>query len=254
MQLESILSVEKGRIDASMKKLTILITAVTLCISGFGQKLKFLEMNPEAFHHANVRGFQYLHENLNEAYYNWIGDVKVELDTILPGVIKEAYHQVAQKANRLAANAFRVVDADIYSYGDKKHITFRLYYLNRENFRENQKEFKSTSVYIFGFLSYHEKIKGYKIMINGQKYLVEELQYQVLDLPTDEVLTVKLYNGFGSTVKSFKGNGNTRANYLTFNLIQRTLTKGEIREHPWSFAEFLIRVLDQDKHELSITY
>lgn len=209
-------------------------------------------MNPDAFRHDNVRGFRYLHNKTTEGGYQWMGDASIEIDTLLPQTITEFYHKLAERANRLGANAFRVKGSDIFAYGENKKIEISLFYLNRENFDENNSLFVSNKVYIFGFLGYHEKISGYKILINGQKYLMEELRYMEFELPADETLTIKFYNGVGSTKLTLHGSKEPKTHYLKFNLVKRTFTRGAIREHHWSFGEFLIRILDSEKEDFPI--
>lgn len=231
-----------------MKKLFSIIVVLFVSLSVNAQKIRFTEMNQDVFKHDNVRGFQYLHEKTYDGFYNWIGNAKITFDTILPNTIESLYAELAHKANLLGGNSFRVNSSDIHSYGKNKFIEVSIYYLNRENYDENRAHFISNSVYIFGFLSYHEKIPGYRVTVNEEKLLVKELQYYAYDLPNKMQMNIKLFNGVGHTELTITGDNRGKAHYIKFNLIQRTFAKGIIREHKWSFGEFLIRIMD--RHDL----
>lgn len=225
----------------------LLITILLSCLSGYGQKVKITEMSRDYFKYPNVAGFFYLHERTLPENYDWIADAVIELDTILPKTLKEIYEKMEEKGNKLGANAFRISDSDIFTPGPHKNIRLSIYYLRKENRDANKVLFERPAVYLFGFLSYHQDIQGYKIVVNNQKMILEELRYKLIEPGIGKVVKVKLGRGFKSDEVKATVEAATLPRYYKFDLYKGFFSAGVISEHEWSFAEMLIRILKPER-------
>ncbi|NOQ72933.1 MAG: hypothetical protein GQ574_13070 [Crocinitomix sp.] len=232
-----------------MKRL-LLLFFMLLSVNLIAQKVKVTKMSKDYFRHANVEGFFYLHEKATPEMYEWIGDIRIELDTIKPGTIKAIYNKINKKGNKLGANAFRVIDSDIYSYRNEKFISLGIYHLRWENRDENLSLFQGGKVYLFGFLGHHKRIAGYKVAVDGRKVLLEELRYKFIQPKVGQVLKVKLGGGLKKDEVKVKIKPNMLPRYYKFEAFKGMFRRGVISEHEWSFGELLIRILDKETLKL----
>jgi hypothetical protein len=232
-----------------MKSL-LLLFFMLLNVNLIAQKVKINEMSKDYFRHTNVEGFFYLHEKANPDNYEWIGDVRIELDTIKPGTIKTIYNKLNVRGNKLGANAFRVIDSDIYSYGNEKFISLGIYHLRWEDRDENLKLFQGRNIYLFGFLGHHKKIDAYKLLVGGQKVLMKELRYKFIKPKVGSVLKVSLNRAFKKHEVKVNIALQMMPRYYKFNVYQGMFSRSVISEHEWSFGELLIRVLDKESLQL----
>ncbi len=230
----------------TMKHLLIFITLL-VSLSGFGQKVKITEMNQDYTKFANVAGLYYLHDQTNPENYDWIADAVIEFDTILPNTLKEIFAKIEEKGNKIGANAFRISDSDIYVPGPAKYIRLSVYYLRKEKYNENLILFERPVIYLFGFLSHHQHIDGYKIAVNKQKLILEELRYKVLEPEVGTEVKVKLDTGVKSDEVKTSVEKNALPRYYKFDLFKGIVSGGVISEHEWSFAEMLIRILKAER-------
>ncbi|MFT5824109.1 MAG: hypothetical protein ACI8ZM_005375 [Crocinitomix sp.] len=232
-----------------MKRL-LLLFFMLLSVNLIAQKVKVTKMSKDYFRHADVEGFYYLHDKATPEMYEWIGDIRIELDTIRPKTIKNIYKKLNIKGNKLGANAFRVIDSDIYSYGDKKFISLGIYHLRWENRDQNLSLFHGKKIYLFGFLGHHKRIGGYKVAVNGEKMLLEELRYKFIQPKVGRIVKVKLGGGLKKDAVKIEIKSNMLPRYYKFEIFKGAFNKGEISEHEWSFGELLIRILDKETHKL----
>lgn len=227
-----------------------LLFFMLLSINLSAQKVKVTKMNKDYFRHTDVEGFYYLHDNARTEMYQWIGDVRIELDTIKPQTIKTIYQKINAKGNKLGANAFRVIDSDIYSYGNKKFISLGIYHLRWEHRDENLSLFRGQNIYLFGFLGHHKKIEGYRVAVDGEKLLLEELRYKYIQPEVGHDLKVKLGNGLKKDEVKVEIEQQMLPRYYKFEVFKGVFSRGVISEHEWSFGELLVRVLDREAIEI----
>jgi hypothetical protein len=214
------------------------------------QKVKVMKMNRDYFRHSNVEGFHCLHDDMNAEAYEWIGDIRINFDTIKPSTLKKMFNKLGAKANRLSANAFRVINSDVYTFTDEKYIDLGIYYLKWEDRDENLKHFQNAKVYLFGFLGHHRRIDGYTVAVNGEKMILEELRYKLYEPEVDEVMKIKLGKGFKSDQVKVKIEKDMLPRYYTFNVYKGIFSQGVISEHEWSFGELLVRILRKERVHL----
>lgn len=234
-----------NRNDFAMNRLLLLLF-MFIGVCSYGQKVKITAMSKEYYRHKEVMGFTYLHEELTDEGFQWIANSKVEFDTIRPETLKRIYGKLNLKANKIGANAFRVIKSDIYAKGCKKYIEVGLYHLRMERRDENKRLFDGKRIYLFGFLGYHQNIEGYKIEVNGKKMLLQELRYKYFELNTGETFNISLGTGIKRDEISLKIESKMSPRYYKFNLYKGMLSKGQISEHEWSFGEFLARILKKE--------
>jgi hypothetical protein len=228
-----------------MKRLLLLLL-MSLSANLIAQKVKVTKMNRDYYRHNNVEGFFYLNDDATDEMFEWIGDIRIELDTIKPQTIKKVYDKLHIKGNKLGANAFRVLDSDIYIYGDEKFIKLGIYHLRQEHRDANLKLFQGEKIYLFGFLGHHKKIGGYKVEVNNQKILLEELRYKFITPNTGDLLKVRLGKGLKKDEVKVKINSQMLPRYYKFEVFKGLFSRSVISEHEWSFGELLIRVLDKE--------
>lgn len=218
----------------------LLFMLLTLTINA--QTLKVLRLNRDAFRHTKVEGFSYLHEDLKTSGYEWIGDIRVAFDSIYPTSLKEIYTMLATKANKISGNAFRVINSDIHKQGKEKFIELGIYYLNIENHKENINLFENNLIYLFGFIGHHQDIEGYNLEINGKKILLEELTVKTIRPNANDVLQIKLMNGFKTDEIQVKIEPKMLPKYFKFEIFRGAFSRGLISEYGWSYGEFLARI------------
>lgn len=228
-----------------------LLLLILVCF-GFGvysQNVKILKISQDYVRHPDVAGFHYLHEDMKESTYQFVGELRIEFDTIFRNTLKEVYNKFNEKANKLSSNAFRVINSDLYSPGDQKFIEIGIYYLHTEDRNENLRHFQNGKIYLFGFLAHHDHINGYHVMVNGEKMELQELRYKWYQPTAGKVVRVKLGRGFKRDAVKLKVERDMLPRYYTFQIF-KGLKRGIISEHEWSFGEMLARILHKQKKEL----
>lgn len=214
------------------------------------QKVKITSMSRDYFRHTNVEGFSYLHEDLTEDAYQWIATARIEFDTIRPETLKRIYNKANAKGNKIGANAFRVLDSDVYAFGQNKFIELDIFHLRQENRKENLRLFQGRKVYLFGFLGHHRKIGGYKISVNGEKMLLQELRYKFFEPMAGRELKICLGKGFKKDEIRLIVEKQMLPRYYKFDVYRGVFSRGQISEHEWSFGEFLARILKKETETL----
>lgn len=220
------------------------IVFLFLSSSLFAQRVKVTDVNVNYFRHAGVGGFYYLHDDLEENAYQWIADLKISFDSIYPQTISETYTKFKTKGNRMSANAFRVVQSDLYA--KKKYIKIKIYYLKRERKDLNRSLFNVNKAYLFGFLGHHQNIQGYSVEINDERIFLEELRYKEIDIKEGDRLSIKIGKGSKKNAFKIEGKKEFRTYYLNFHLFKGMFTRGYIDEYDWSVGEFLKRILKRE--------
>lgn len=231
-------------------KFLLFLFSILLSANLMAQKVKIIKMNNDYFRHANVEGFFYLHDETTEDMFEWIGDIRIELDTIKPKTIKKVYNKLHERGNRLGANAFRVINSDIYIMGDQKFLDLGIYHLRKKYRAENLKLFQGQKVYMFGFLGHHKKIGGYKVGVNGDNVLLKSLVYRSVEAETGSILKLKLGRGLKKDEIKLKIDSDMLPRYYKFEVFSGLFNRSVISEHEWSFGELLIRILDKETLKL----
>lgn len=207
------------------------------------QKVRITEMSRDYFRHLNVEGFEYLHEDVDSTKFQWIANVIIEFDTIQPTTIKELYLKMNERANRFGANAFRVLKSNLITPKDTKFIELSFYFLNYEDRKKNRELFQSNDLYFFGFLGHHKNIEGYKLTVQNEKFIVQELSYKLYKPQIGETIIIKLGKGFKSDEVIIKIEKDMYPRYYRFNVYKGLFSRNVIDEYEWSFGEFLIQIL-----------
>lgn len=231
----------------------LLIFVIAFVSISFGQKIKIKEMNRDYLRRPNVVGFHYLHESMQEDSYQWIASVNLEFDTLYPTTLYDMYTKLQKKSNKLGANAFRVFESDVYSEGEGKYVKLGIYYLYKENRNENLNAFQGNQVYLFGFLGHHRNIDGYRVEINGERVLLEELRYKLLSPQIGDVIRIRLGKGIKAHEIEVKCEKDMLPKHFKFNIYKGAFSRCQISEHEWDFGQFLVRILKKEemKHSAS---
>ena len=231
-------------------KRQLLLLFMFFCLVGNAQKVKVIKMSRDYFRHTHVGGFDYLHVNADTSTFQWVANVRVEFDTIQLRTLKGFYNKFNSKANKMGANAFRVLNAELYTYREVKYIELSVFHLRRENRDENLELFQAGKIYLFGFLGHHQRIGGYKIEVNGKKMLLQELRYKIYEPEIGKELRVKLGRGLKSDKIKTVIEPQMLPRYYKFDLYKGMLSRGIISEHEWSFGEFLVHLLKKERETL----
>jgi hypothetical protein len=117
-----------------------------------------------------------------------------------------------------------------------------IYYLNIENHKENINLFENNLIYLFGFIGHHQDIEGYNLEINGKKILLEELTVKTIRPNANDVLQIKLMNGFKTDEIQVKIEPKMLPKYFKFEIFRGAFSRGLISEYGWSYGEFLARI------------
>ncbi len=225
-----------------MKSPLLILCFLFFALGVMAQKLRITEMSQDYSRQTDVEGFDYLHDEMQTGTNQWIANVEISFDTIHPNSIKEFYLKMNEKANKLGANAFRVISSNIAITSKVKSIEMGFYFLKYEHRKENKERFLSSSLYLFGFLGHHRNMEGYKIEINEQPIMILEQSYVLLNPKIGESLTIKLGSGLKHDVIRTTIEKDMFPNYYRFNAYKGPFSRSVIDEYEWSFGEFLIRI------------
>lgn len=209
------------------------------------QKLRITKMNLDYQKFDNVGDFDYLNDDADLSTFNWIANLTVAFDTIYPKTIFKVFDMLQEKSNRLGANSFRIINSDIYTAGNSKFIEISVYYLNRENRKENFDFFRSGDVVVFGFLGHHKSIEGYEIEFGTDRFVLHELEFNRKTLQDGQKISIRLGKGMKVYEKIHVKNPNSLPTYLMFEEFKGAFKTGVISTYPLNFGEFLIRILNE---------
>jgi hypothetical protein len=221
--------------------LLFLLTFISMSL--FAQKLKVTAVNDNYFHHEKVEGFICLHDEMPDYGFTWIGTIRMELDTIVRMRLEDTYKMAQERANRLGANAFKVKDADIFSFKGQKFIEFDIYHLRMENRDENRALFYSKSFYLFGFLGHHRNMEGYTVKLNGEKLMLDELSFYTFQPAIGTEVVVEIGGWFKKGKHTYRVAAQELSRYFSFQMYRGLFRTHEINEYDWSFGEYLLKVL-----------
>ena len=224
----------------------LLITGITLGAGmAFGQKVRIDNLNKGFEKVRTVSKFDCLHEAWSADSVEWVADMSIRFGHITPVTIKEIFKAFWEKANRLGANSFRVKESDIYNEEGEKFITLEAYWLRMERRNNNVEMFHSSSVYLFGFLGHHQRLKGYEVYFNDEKLLMHELSYKKFEFTPGEEIELRIGSkSRGETVKATI-KANSFPLYYYFAKTTGGFQNAHIFEYEVAFAEFLLEILDQ---------
>ncbi len=233
--------------QVNVNRSLFILLAIVLPSAVFSQKVKISEISQDYYHHQDVEGFYYLHEDLenDEAFY-WVADLRVDFDTIYPHTINQIYRRFLVKANKLGANSFRVEGSDIYANGGDKYVKVKTYFLRQERRAANKELFYDNVVRLYGFLGHHQSIEGYDVSINDKKMLLTELRYKEIKLTIGDHLKIKILGGLRGEIVEFDVTPNLVKKYYYFELFKGMMSKGKISEYSWGFGELLAHILRKD--------
>ena len=227
-----------------MRSLLTIIVVLLLNIS-FGQKVRIVKTNSDFKKVRICEKFDYLHDSWQSDSVQWVCDLSVKFDTLLPETLKAAFVEFAKRANQLGANSFRVDNSDIYVVGDQKFINLKCYWLRQEYRDKNLDKFNSTNIYLFGFLAHHVKIQGYEVEFNGEEYMIQELTYHLFECSEGEDIEIRIGGGRRGDSVELEVELDMHPRYFYFSMTTGSFQNAWISYHQEAFAEYLLRILDE---------
>ncbi|UKN02383.1 hypothetical protein K6119_02460 [Paracrocinitomix mangrovi] len=222
-----------------------LIISIIIAVThlSFAQRVRALRVNKDYEKYRISEHFDYLHDDFDSAKTTWVGDIRVEFDSIFPGTIKNCFNALKDRATKLGANGFKVTEADISSYGDNKYIEMSLYWIRMENRDENLVLHKSRDVYLFGFLGYHQEIDGYDVSIQNDEFVMPSLSFKKYAFKSKTDVTVGLGSKMRGAKTSFRIEEKMYPKFIYFKMISGSFKNAWIDEYPLSFGLFLTHIL-----------
>lgn len=212
---------------------------------GIAQKVRAIETNPDFKKVRICEKFDYLHDDWQEDSIQWVCDLRVSLDTLMPGTIRKIFGQFWKRANQLGANSFRLNNSDIYVHGRDKFIELKCYWLRQEYRNQNLKKFRSTDVYLFGFLAHHVQIQGYEVTFNEEDFLIQELTYHRFGCEEGETVQISIGGKSRGDLIELKIKNDQTPRYYYFSEAKGSFQNAWISTHEQEFARFLVQILDQ---------
>ena len=224
--------------------LTLLMSAITMNLSA--QKLKVKALNKEFKKVLDqVDDFDYLSEKLDSTNYVWVANIEVKMGPIQPHTIPMAFKKIQERSNILGANAFRVINSDVYSKDGNNFIEVSVFWLYREKRQDNFDLFDKNDIYLFGFLGHHKDIEGYNVSVHEEKMVIQELSYKKMPVSVDDTVNIDLRKGMKSNTLTFVQKPRPEWEYLSFHLYKGAFNVGEIRAYNMEIGEFLKRILKE---------
>lgn len=214
--------------------------------SADAQKVRVLKYNKEYEKYRVSKHFDYLHEDFDKEKVTWVADYKVSFDTVIPGMIWESYQSLKRKANQFGANGFSVMDSDVYTLGQKKHIEISVYWIKMENRNENLLLHQANTIYLLGFLGHHQEIEGYSIKIQDEQFVMHALSYKEFTYPVKTDVEIQLGTKSRGKKVYFKMEERMFPKYYYFNMVKGSFKNAWIDEYGLSFGVFLTNILQKE--------
>ncbi|MFT4601764.1 MAG: hypothetical protein ACI857_001947 [Arenicella sp.] len=228
------------------KHIVIRYLSVILLLIGFNsfsQKIRVTAMNRDFEKFRNASHFDFVNDDFDTTKLTWVNDLTIKFDTASDGMIGECYKLLKTKANRFGANAFKVKESDVYKRGRGKFITISTYMIRMENRVENLSLMNSNTVYLFGLLGHHSSIPGYKVLVNEQDHMINELTYFKLDCMDKEKIYIRLGSKSRGAEKRLAIEEGMRPKFFYFHMVKGSFKNAWIDEYSPNFGMFLSQVL-----------
>lgn len=227
-------------------KKVIILFVLTLSLPVFGQKVRSLRMNNNYEKYRDSRNFDYVHEDFDSTKLTWVADIRVEFDTIIPGIIGEAFKRVKERANKNGASGFRIIDSDIFKLGRGKYIDVAVYWVRMEDRGDLMALHQTNKVYLFGFLGHHREIQGYNVKIQDEEFIMKALTYREYEFPVKTKVAVQL----GSKARGAKVHcimeERMYPKFYYFNVVKGSFKNSWIDEYGLAYGHFLTQILRKD--------
>ena len=146
--------------------------------------------------------------------------MNVKVYTLIPGMLGECYLKLKERANRFGANAFKVEENDIFTYGSEKYISIKCYFIRQENRAANMRLFNDNSIYLFGFLGYHTEIEGYEVAVNEEEFIMGALSFRKFTFTDKESLTLFLGSKSRGAYETIVISDGMKPKFYYFNMVK----------------------------------
>ncbi|MEX1001363.1 MAG: hypothetical protein WDZ35_04545 [Crocinitomicaceae bacterium] len=230
-----------------MFRILIYILLGFFCFTSRGQSIRVLDLNRDYEKYRKTSDFDIIHPEFDSAKQTWVADIQVYFDSVTKGMIGESYKVLKDKANRYGANAFTVKESDIYSLGDEKYINFSIYWIRMEDRDENLKLLHDNSLYLFGFLGYHQEIEGYEVAVNDEEFIMKSLSYRVYEFEEDEKVRIQLGSSLRGTTQEIRVQRKSFPRFYNFHLLRGSFKNAWIGEYDKNFGLFLTHILRKEE-------
>jgi hypothetical protein len=226
-----------------MYKVLNLLLVVFLSSLAFCQKVRVEKVNQEFERFRNTTDFDYLHEDLDSTKRIWVADLTVKFDTVIQGMLGECFKQLKEKSNRFGANAFTVVNKDIFIYGSEKYISIKCYFIHQENRGENLNLFNEKSIYLIGFLGYHYAIEGYEVKLDEKEMVLYELSFMKFSYENKKLVKLLLGSKSRGANQTVKIKEDMKPHFFYFNMVKGSFKNAWIAEYDLFYGIYLSKIL-----------
>lgn len=226
-----------------MYKILSILFLIGIGSSSFSQKVRVTGYNKDFEKLRDSQHFDYVHQDFDGTKLIWVANIKVSFDTVIPGMIGESYFELKDRANQFGANAYKILASDIYKIGQDKFIEIGVYWIRMEDRNENLLLHHSHSIYVFGFLGFHQDIPGYDVKVQETEFVMQSLTYKVSTFPVKTKVTVQLgTNSRGSKVECYIEE-RMFPKFYYFNMVKGSFKNAWIDEYSLSYGVFLSKIL-----------
>ncbi|MEO9533273.1 MAG: hypothetical protein ABJG68_10065 [Crocinitomicaceae bacterium] len=207
------------------------------------QKVRVEKVSQEFERFRNTTDFDYVHDDFDSSKIQWVADLTVKFDTVIPGMLGECFLELKEKSNRFGANAFKVNNNDIFIYGNEKYISISCFFIRQENRAENMALFNENSIYLFGFLAYHTEIEGYEVTLNEEEMIIGELSFRKYEYEDKEDVNLLLGSKSRGAYESVKIEEGMKPKFYYFNMVKGSFKNAWIAEYDLFYGIYLSKIL-----------
>jgi hypothetical protein len=210
------------------------------------QKVKVDVFNKSYEKYRNSNHFDYVHEDFDTTKLTWVADLTVKFDTVIPGMIGESFKLLKNKANRFGANSFQVSESDIYTEGNDKFISIKIFWLRMEDRATNDSLFRSTDVYLFGLLGHHQEIEGYEVSLGDDSFTMHALSCRKHSYQVGEEILLQLGTKVRGASVQIKIREYMYPKFYYFSMLRGSFKNATIQEYPLEYGLFLSKILSNE--------
>ena len=234
-----------------MKKITIVLIAISTVTTVFGQNVQVINQYPGTEEHT-VKTFDIIDTAFNLTGKQKIATLKgFSLNT---GNLTMAtlFNSFWENTNKLGGNSFRL--DSVSNCNDTTTIVLTVYYLNEEDIKSNLELYPKNMVYVIGDID--KRQTGNEIKFNERKLLLNPMEFISYQNTVGGEAIVSIGGFLGAKVWIVGKEGRLPKHLSvngfgvgpgSFNTISVSFNTGRVYPVDLNFGQFLVRVLKEQK-------
>jgi hypothetical protein len=234
-----------------MKKLTILLLAISTLTTVFGQNVQVVNQFPETEKHT-VKTFDLIDNTFNLTGRQKVATLKGFSLNTGKQTIATLFNSFWDNANKLGGNSFTI--DSVSNSNDTTAIILTVYYLSEEDIKSNLELYPKNMVYVIGDID--KRQTGKTIKFNERKLLLNPMEYVSYQNTIGGEAIISIGGFLGAKVWIVGKEGRLPKHLSvngfgvgpgSFNTVSVSFNTGRVYPVDLNFGQFLVTVLKEQK-------